>query len=360
MDHISRQNLMKLLKEAGKKPVSVFTDLDLTSCQEGNSQFSKQNKDETGYDGCFMQPDIRRALMSLSENDGKFYIVTGRHWKDYRQNDLTGEKIPDGAFYDLLGGVKDFENADVVAGHGRLLIKDGKTTVLRRAASEQDAFKEQKFERYVGENVLRIKEEIFKRWPDARGQILAEYKKHLSYINVADFAQKNPEEGAKITQFAYENLTKMMTSDQAPENPNNALYFAVEPTGAMEIRSRNQSKRNGIEKSGFLEQAYLRGGPVVVMGDSLKPNGTDRDLVEGVRDFFKSKAALDRVFVIHVMNGIENRICDEKDSCYPSISVENPTQLGQVMKMVAGQSKARVDNKCEKKIVFSAIKSMDR
>lgn len=349
MDSVSRQNLTRLLKEAGKKPISVFTDLDKTSCLEGNAAYASENKKETGRPACYMQPDIRRALTALLESGSSFYIVTGRHWADVRVNDVTGEKIPDGAFHDLLGGVKDFEKASAVAGHGRLLVTDGKTSVLRRAASPEDAFKEQKFERYVGESVLGLKEEIFNRWPESRGHILAEYKKHLSYLNLSEFMELSPEKGREMFAFVDERMQAVMNgrnpdgtkNEKAPENPNGALFYTVEPTGSMEIRSRNQSKRNGVEKSGFLEAAYQSGGPVLVMGDSFAKNGTDRDMVEAVRGFFKEKGAEDRVFVIHVMNGEKNRVADKSDTCYPTISVRDPDELGQVMKMAAGHSKAR-------------------
>lgn len=349
MDSASRQNLARLLKETGKKPVHVFTDLDKTSCLEGNAVYADENKAETGRPGCYMQPDIRRALTALPESGSSFYIVTGRHWADVRINDVTGEKIPDGAFHDLLGGVKDFEKTSAVAGHGRLLVTDGKTSVLRRAASQEDAFKEQKFERYVGENVLALKDEIFKRWPESRGHILAEYKKHLSYLNLSEFAESSPEKGKEMSAFVDMRMKYIMAgknpdgtkNENAPENPNSALFYTVEPTGSMEIRSKNQSKRNGVEKSGFLEKAYQSGGPVMVMGDSLAKNGTDRDMVEAVRDYFQEKGALDRVFVVHVMNGEKNRITDKTDKCFPTIAVRDPDELGQVMKMVAGHSKAR-------------------
>ncbi len=339
MDSESRQNVARLLRSAAEKPVSVFTDLDKTSCLEGCAEYAAENESETGKTGCFMQPDIRRALTSLPESGSAYYIVTGRHWKDVRVDDVTGEKIPDGAFYDLLGGVKDFEKAAAVAGHGRLLVKDGKTSVLSR--SENEAFKEQKFERYIGENVLKLKREIFKRWPESRGHILAEYKKHLSYVNVAEYAKLNPEAGREMAAFVDKEMRAMMTAKDAPENPNNALFYTVEPTGSMEVRSRNQSKRNGVEKSGFLEQAYNRGGAVVVMGDSFGKNGTDRDMVEAVRDYFQAKGAADRVFVVHVLNGEQNRLTDKTDSCFPTIAVKDPNELGQLMKLVAGQSKTR-------------------
>lgn len=339
MDAESRQNAARLLRFSTEKPVSVFTDLDKTSCVEGCREYAAENESETGKKGCFMQPDIRRALTSLPESGSAYYIVTGRHWKDARVDDVTGEKIPDGAFYDLLGGVNAFEKAAAVAGHGRLLVKDGKTTVLSRSAN--DAFKEQKFERYIGENVLKLKQEIFKRWPEARGHILAEYKKHLSYVNVAEYAEINPEAGKEMAAFVDKEMRAMMTAKDAPENPNNALFYTVEPTGSMEVRSRNQSKRNGVEKSGFLEQAYKQGGAVLVMGDSFGKNGTDRDMVEAVRDYFTAKGAQDRVFVIHVLNGEQNRLTDKTDSCFPTIAVKDPNELGQLMKLVAGQSKTR-------------------
>lgn len=54
MDSASRQNLSRLLKRAGEKPVTVFTDLDMTSCVEKNADYAAGNKAETGKDGCFM------------------------------------------------------------------------------------------------------------------------------------------------------------------------------------------------------------------------------------------------------------------------------------------------------------------
>ena len=349
MDSFSRQNLTRLLKQADQKPVCVFTDLDQTSCMEGNKEYAAENKAETGRPACYMQPEIRRALTDLPKTGSGFYIVTGRHWEDVRVNDVTGEKIPDGAFHDLLGGVKDFENASVVAGHGRLLIENGKTTVLCRSASKEDAFKEQKFERYIGENVMALKKEIFERWPEARGHILAEYKKHLSYLNLAEFVESSPEKGKEMFAFVDQRMKYVMDgknpdgtkNPDAPENPNNALYYTVEPTGSMEVRSRNQCKRNGVEKSGFLEKAFEQGGPVLVLCDSLAKNGTDRDMVEAVRDFFEAKGAADRVFVIHVMNGEKNRITDKSDTCFPTIAVKDPDELGQIMKMTAGHSRSR-------------------
>ena len=361
MDSFSRQNLTRLLKQADQKPVTVFTDLDKTSCLEGNTDYAAQNKAETGRPACFMQPDIRRALTDLPQSGSGFYIVTGRHWADVRVNDVTGEKIPDGAFHDLLGGVKDFENASAVAGHGRLLVENGQTTVLRRSASAEDAFKEQKFERYVGENVLALKEEVFKRWPEARGHILAEYKKHLSYLNLADFMESSPEKGKEMFDFVDQRMKYVMEgrnpdgskNENAPENPNGALFYTVEPTGSMEIRSKNQSKRNGVEKSGFLEKAFEQGGPVLVMGDSLAKNGTDRDMVEAVRDYFQEKGASDRVFVIHVMNGEMNRITDKSDKCFPTIAVKDPNELGLLMKMVAGHSRSRAAKESGKEAVLA-------
>ena len=82
MDSFSRQNLTHLLKQADQKPVTVFTDLDKTSCLEGNAGYAAQNKEETGKSGCYMQPDIRRALTDLPKSGSNFFIVTGRHWAD--------------------------------------------------------------------------------------------------------------------------------------------------------------------------------------------------------------------------------------------------------------------------------------
>lgn len=365
MDSASRQNLSRLLKRAGEKPVTVFTDLDMTSCVEKNAVFAMENKAETGKDGCYMQPDIRRALTALPETGGAFFIVTGRHWADARVNDVTGEKIPDGAFHDLLGGAKEFENASVVAGHGRLVVENGQTRVLRRAATPEDALKEQKFERYVGESVLALKREIFKRYPEARGKILAEYKKHLSYLNLAEFVKESPDKGKEMFAFVDTRMKQVMNgqnpdgskNESAPENPNGALFYTVEPTGSMEIRSGNQSKRNGVEQSGFLDRAFEKGGPVLVLGDSLAKNGTDRDMVEAVRDYFESKGAADRVFVVHVMNGENNRVTDKSDKCFPTISVKDPDELGQILKMTVGQTRARA---AQRSAVAQAVLSARR
>lgn len=365
MDAASRRNLSRLLKQAGEKPVTVFTDLDMTSCVEKNADYAAENKAETGKDGCYMQPDIRRALTALPETGGAYFIVTGRHWADARVNDVTGEKMPDGAFHDLLGGVKEFENASAVAGHGRLVVENGKTRVLRRAATPEDALKEQKFERYVGEGVLALKQEIFKRWPESRGKILAEYKKHLSYLNLAEFIKESPDKGKEMFDFVDTRMKRIMSgrnpdgskNESAPENPNGALFYTVEPTGSMEIRSKNQSKRNGVEQSGFLDRAFEKGGPVLVLGDSLAKNGTDRDMVEAVRDYFESKGAADRVFVVHVMNGEKNRITDKSDKCFPTISVKDPDELGRVLKITVGQTRARA---AQRSAVAQAVLSARR
>lgn len=361
MDAASRQNLKKLFSMLDSHAPSVFTDLDKTSCIEGKKEYAEGNVKETGVNGCYMQPDLRRAFSDINKNGGKVYIVTGRHWADKRENDVTGEKHPDGAFHDLLGGAKAFESFDAVAGHGRLLIKGGEATVLRRDADENNSFKEQKFERYVGERVLALKKEMFKQWPEMRGLIRAEYKKHLSYIDIAEFMARNPTDGKRAFDFVNDQMSNIINGKKpdgtkdpdAPENPNGAMIYVVEPTGAMEIRSKNQSKRNGVEKSGFLEEAYAKGGPVLVMGDSFGKNGTDRDMVEAVRSFFKAKNAADRVFVFHVMNGEKNRVTDKNDTCFPDIAVKDPDELGQTMKLVAGRTKARANAAALTKAVLS-------
>lgn len=200
--------------------------------------------------------------------------MTGRHWADVRVNDVTGEKLPDGAFHDLLGGVKDFEKASAVAGHGRLLVENGKTTVLRRAASEQDAFKEQKFERYVGESVLALKDEIFKRWPESRGKILAEYKKHLSYLNLSDFMRESPQAGKEMFDFVDTRMKYVMDgknpdgskNENAPENPNGALFYTVEPTGSMEIRSKTRASATALKNRDFWNRRIKKAAPFWLWG----------------------------------------------------------------------------------------------
>ena len=51
MDSFSRQNLTRLLKQAGQKPVTVFTDLDKTSCLEGNAAYAAETKRRRGGTG---------------------------------------------------------------------------------------------------------------------------------------------------------------------------------------------------------------------------------------------------------------------------------------------------------------------
>ena len=46
MDAASRRNLSRLLKQAGEKPVTVFTDLDMTSCVEKNADYAAENKED--------------------------------------------------------------------------------------------------------------------------------------------------------------------------------------------------------------------------------------------------------------------------------------------------------------------------
>jgi len=161
MDSSSRQNLTRLLKQADQKPVCVFTDLDKTSCLEGNAAYAAQNKEETEMPACYMQPDIRRALTDLPKSGSAFYIVTGRHWADVRVNDVTGEKVPDGAFYDLLGGVKDFENAssvEIETDKDKVSTRTG-TIVIDRAYFNYPIQVNNKFIKSINSHIFSIEKE---------------------------------------------------------------------------------------------------------------------------------------------------------------------------------------------------------
>ena len=59
------------------------------------------------------------------------------------------------------------------------------------------------------------------------------------------------------------------------------------------------------------------------------------------------------MFVIHVMNGEKNRITDKSDKCFPTIAVKDPDELGQIMKMVAGHSRARAAKEAGKETVLT-------
>ena len=88
-------NLFSQLKNTPVSEVTVFTDLDLTTCNIYEAKYAKTNEKET--DGkvlnCFMQPEIRKTLTALHSNGAEVCFVTGRHWDGVRVDDITGKKI---------------------------------------------------------------------------------------------------------------------------------------------------------------------------------------------------------------------------------------------------------------------------
>lgn len=54
MDSFSRQNLKKLFALLEENSPSVFTDLDKTSCIEGNAVYAAENAKEINVSGCYM------------------------------------------------------------------------------------------------------------------------------------------------------------------------------------------------------------------------------------------------------------------------------------------------------------------
>ena len=77
MDAESRQNTARLLRFAAKKPVSVFTDLDKTSCVEGCREYAAENESETGKKGCFMQPDVWQKVQNCCFLNQNIYRLCG-------------------------------------------------------------------------------------------------------------------------------------------------------------------------------------------------------------------------------------------------------------------------------------------
>ena len=43
------------------------------------------------------------------------------------------------------------------------------------------------------------------------------------------------------------------------------------------------------------------------------------------------------------MNGEKNRVTDKSDKCFPTIAVKDPDELGRVLKMTVGQTRARAE-----------------
>lgn len=348
----------QLIVQAHKDLPQVFTDLDLTACQEGNQSFAAENIREHNLGNCFVAPDTLSALSDLQAvSPDAVTIVTGRHWADKRIDDVTGEKHPDGALHDLIGGeASPLAKCNAVAGHGRIIVKDGKQTILRRSDNPKQTLAEQKFETYIGRGLLNIKEEAFKKWPDMRGEILGEKKKHLSYFNIADYMKKEPAKGQEAFDFIDEQMIRLFEGKKpdgsdnpaAPENPGNAYIYTVEPTGSMEVRSKHQSKRHGLEKSGFIEEALKKDGPVLVAGDSLGKNGTDRDMFEAMNEAFTKAGQRNRLFLVHVANGADSP--EKGDPCHPDIIASSPEGLGNLLKMLP------IDKHQQDKTTLAALK----
>lgn len=322
-----------------KETLSIFTDLDLTTCNKNNPAYAEANGD-----GSYMQPEIRKSFAALRSKGAELYIVTGRDWADYYIDDVSGQKKKGGALYDLLGGDKsEFKNCKVIAGHGRTITKNGKTNVIGRTKGKE--LVERKFASYVGKRVLRLKQTLFQKYPDMRGKIEADFKKHLSFVNVKQYVKglKDQKLAEEINNYIRKQMTFIVNSQdengnldsKVPQNPDNIFKFIEEPTGSMEIRAGNWTKKHGIIASGFLEEALKKSGPVMVMGDSLGKNGTDRDLFSAANEIFTKNNARDRLFLIQVVNnehnGLDKQIYDADDPCKPDIAVSSPDYLGIVL-----------------------------
>lgn len=334
------QDIARLTELCRKKPFCVFTDLDYTCCVADEPDYETRNYEALGVRRCFMVPSVRRAFLELHHRGCPIFFITGRHWSDRRLDDRTRKYVPDGALNDLLGGPDSpFAGFDAIAGHGRQIIRDRKVCILKRSDDPARRKAEQLFERYAGERMLNIKRMVMSLFPDAAPYVHAEYKKHISYVNIIDYPVKDKSRFDMIFDFMKKQVGHILTGKDengvparnVPENIGGTFVSSLDPRGSVDIRSLSQNKGRALIHSGFMEQAFETGFPVLVMGDSLGPHGTDRDMFLCLKEFFAKRRAAGRIFFLHVLNREEHRILDKSDPCFPDIVVPSPEELGKLM-----------------------------
>lgn len=334
------QSMDNLLRCCKGKPFCVFSDLDYTCCLAGNGQYAETNRSRFGIRECFMNPDALTAFITLKEQHCPVFFVTGRHWNDVRKDAESGSFIPDGALNDLLGGKNSPLAAfDAIAGHGRQIIENGRTRILKRSDSEEKIKAERLFRHFVNVRMKALTRLVRTEYPDAAPFVRSECKKHLCYINIIDF----PDESEKRFNEIFSRIKRQVEYilegrnengepvKNAPPNPDGVFVSSVDEKGSVDIRSRSYNKGRALIRSGFMEKAFETGNPVLVSGDSLTGSGTDRDMFLCLKDFFKSRNASDRLFLVQVLNSPSSRISDPEDPCRPDIVLNSPDEFGKLM-----------------------------
>ena len=111
-------------------------------------------------------------------------------------------------------------------------------------------------------------------------------------------------------------------------NPNGMFVASFDQSGSAEIRSRSYNKGKALLKSGFLADAMNTGRPILVCGDSLAGEGTDHDMFLAAKTLFQQHNALDRLFLIQVLNNEPELVFDP---CAPDIALSSADEFGKLM-----------------------------
>lgn len=331
----SMDNLIRLCKE---NPPCVFSDLDYTCCLSGNSDYERENKRLFGIKKCFLNPNAAKAFLNIRQKGGNVFFVTGRHWSSKRKDPETNLFIEDGALNDLLGGKESpFAKFNAVAGHGRQIVENGKIRLMRRSSDHEQNKAELDFEKFANKKMREAARQIKKLFPDVAKYVRYECKKNLCYVNIISFpAEQNRKRFEEIFTWLRDQALFTVNGQDcfgnkdpsAPPNPNGMFVASFDQSGSAEIRSRSFNKGKTLLKSGFLNNALASGRPVLVCGDSLAGKGTDRDMFSAAKTLFQQNNALNKLFLIQVLN---NELELVFDPCAPDIALSSADEFGKLM-----------------------------
>jgi hypothetical protein len=314
------KNILKMKAFAAKNTVKTtfFLDIDETLALEGE-----------------LLPEARQGLEELKKADINVVFVTGRNRAGHRKTP-DGEDVRDGAVFDVFGGYDSWlSKCPMVSGHGMEFFDGEKDNILGRSPEEQS------FADFAGFQFEKFIESINKEIPQTKKMLDIGVKKHTIYANFSRLKKQDAKLGevvAKRIEQAFDNICDGKSFDGQQiggvSNPDKA-FQTCEEVESFELRSKNWSKKKGLEASKLVEKALENGGQIIVGCNSLKPTGTDRGLVEACRDVAKKMGDVNKVKVVHVLNSNEKNRVPKGDVCEPDFVVDEVKDLGKAMSVYA-------------------------